>query len=170
MSMQNNCLFVGRFQPFHNGHLMVVKGMVKTCGKVIILVGSAQESRTERNPFTVAERREMIQRALQGVDIIPRYDVEIREIDDMESDEEWTEAVIEKCGPLENVWTGDPWTKKCFEAKDVEVKEISEVPGISATEVRKRIRENDGSWKDLVPEEVATYIGEIDGTSIVRKA
>jgi len=67
-----SCLFVGRFQPFHNGHLMVIKGMVKVCEKVVIGVGSSQESMTPENPFTATERREMIQRALQGVDLIPK--------------------------------------------------------------------------------------------------
>ena len=163
-----SCVFVGRFQPFHKGHLMVVKGMVKTCEKVVIVLGSCQESGTAKNPFTPEERKDMIQRALQDEDIIPKYDIDIREVNDMKDDGEWTDKVIEECGEISIVWTGDEWTKKCFEAKGIDVKDIVEVPGISATEVRKRIKEVDEAWKELVPEEVARHIVQINGAERIR--
>ncbi len=142
--------------------------MAKTCDKVIIVLGSCQESGTEKNPFTPEERKDMIQHALQDEDIIPKFDVEMREVDDMEDDKAWTEKVIEECGDIDLVWTGDEWTKKCFEDKGIQVKDIVEVPGISATEVRKRIKESDETWKELVPEEVARYLVQINGTEKVR--
>ena len=53
-------LFIGRFQPFHKGHIYCVKKLLKSFDEVIIVVGSAQESRTKKNPFTAGERVEMI--------------------------------------------------------------------------------------------------------------
>ncbi len=146
-----------------------VKGMAKTCGKVIIVIGSAQESNTAKNPFTAAERKDMIQRALQDVDVIPRYDIDFREVEDMKDDGAWADAVVDACGEISSVWTGDEWTKKCFEAKEIEVKDIKEVPGISATAIREQIVKDDGFWRDLVPEEVAKAISEIEGITRIKK-
>lgn len=57
-------VFIGRFQPFHNGHLHVVMEAFKIAKKVIILVGSASSPRCYRNPFTYDERASMIDRAI----------------------------------------------------------------------------------------------------------
>lgn len=53
-------IFMGRFQPLHNGHLHVINRALQLADKVIILVGSANLARSPRNPFTYAERRQML--------------------------------------------------------------------------------------------------------------
>lgn len=58
--MCNVGLYIGRFQPFHEGHMHVIRKALKTCDKLIVAIGSAQESRTERNPFTYKEREKFI--------------------------------------------------------------------------------------------------------------
>lgn len=55
-------LLIGRFQPFHRGHESIVLKMLEECDKVIITVGSAQESNTKLNPFTYEYRRFMVQK------------------------------------------------------------------------------------------------------------
>lgn len=166
--MANVCLFVGRFQPFHNGHLMVLKGMVKVCDKIVIGIGSSQESMTAENPFTAAERREMIQRALQGVDLIPKYDINLVDVPDETDDDVWAKKCVELAGgEVSAVWTGNENTKKCFEAIGVKVQTIKEVPRISATEVRRKMLA-DEDWASLVPEEAAAYIRELDAIARMR--
>ena len=56
-------VFIGRFQPFHNGHKAVIDEALKRSDKVIILIGSANLPRSLRNPFSVAERTAMIEGA-----------------------------------------------------------------------------------------------------------
>ncbi len=53
-------LFVGRFQPMHIGHLDAIEWILERYRKIIIVIGSSQESRTEENPFTFEERKEII--------------------------------------------------------------------------------------------------------------
>ena len=53
-------LIVGRFQTFHKGHQKLVETALTLCDRVLILVGSAQECGTERNPLNVETRIEMI--------------------------------------------------------------------------------------------------------------
>ena len=53
-------LIVGRFQTFHKGHQSLVETGLKLCDRVLILVGSSQESGTERNPFDIITRMNVI--------------------------------------------------------------------------------------------------------------
>ncbi len=64
MRSHNLLVFIGRFQPFHLGHLNVVKQALDLSDKVLILVGSANQPRTPKNPFTFEERKEMIEYSL----------------------------------------------------------------------------------------------------------
>jgi bifunctional NMN adenylyltransferase/nudix hydrolase len=52
--------FAGRFQPFHNGHKAVVDEALRRARKVALVLGSHDQPRDTRNPFTTAERIEMI--------------------------------------------------------------------------------------------------------------
>ena len=76
-------VMIGRFQPFHNGHLILVRQILKECNEVLIVVGSAQSNYTFANPFTAGERIMMTRMALVkgGLDvskifIIPLIDEE----------------------------------------------------------------------------------------------
>ena len=53
-------VFIGRFQPFHQGHHHVVMQALAHADRVIVLIGSANAPRTPKNPFTADERRTMI--------------------------------------------------------------------------------------------------------------
>ena len=58
--MYDFLVFIGRFQPFHVAHLAVIREALRQAREVIVLVGSAGQSRNLRNPFTVDERMAMI--------------------------------------------------------------------------------------------------------------
>lgn len=153
------CLFIGRFQPYHNGHHLVVQGMTKLCGKIIIGIGSSDKSRSSENPYSAQERKEMIQAALQDEDLIPMFDINFIVIPDHADDALWTKQVMELAGPVDMVWTGNEQTKRCFEGK-VPIKAIKEVPGLSSTAVRALVKTG-GDWSSKVPDEVARAMREI---------
>jgi len=53
-------LLIGRFQPFHLGHLdAVLFGLART-ENLFICIGSSNKSNERKNPFSVEERREMV--------------------------------------------------------------------------------------------------------------
>lgn len=62
-------VLIGRFQPFHNAHLEIVKRATALCNKLIIVVGSSRQPRTYKNPFTFEERSQMIRYATSGLSI-----------------------------------------------------------------------------------------------------
>ena len=49
-------IFIGRFQPFHLGHESVIRKALQLSDKVIVLIGSAYQPRTVRNPWDFNER------------------------------------------------------------------------------------------------------------------
>ena len=54
------CVFIGRFQPFHVAHFRVVQDALRYGRTVLVLIGSANAPRSHRNPFTYAERADMV--------------------------------------------------------------------------------------------------------------
>ena len=53
-------LLIGRFQPFHLGHLEAVIFALSKVEKLYIGIGSSNKSNEKRNPFTADERKNMI--------------------------------------------------------------------------------------------------------------
>jgi len=58
------CIYIGRFQPYHNGHAKVLEIAFKYGRKVLLFIGSAQDIKSIKNPFTVKERIEIIKNNL----------------------------------------------------------------------------------------------------------
>jgi len=166
--MAKRALFVGRFQPFHLGHLEAVKKILEENDEVVIVVGSSQYSHTLQNPFTTGERITMIRLALNeaGIDhgkywIIPVPDMHIHMI--------WVSEVIGYTPNFDVVYTNEPLTKRLFEEAGFRVKPIPFYKRkiYSATEIRKRMLENN-KWEELVPRTVAEFIKKIDGVKRIR--
>lgn len=60
-------VLIGRFQPFHNAHLEIVRRATALANKLVIITGSANQPRTYKNPFTSNERERMIRDATRGM-------------------------------------------------------------------------------------------------------
>lgn len=72
-------VYIGRFQPFHKGHKAVVDltvKMMKPGDTFTIIIGSADQQETERNPLSASQRKEMLSIELEG------YPVTISTIND----------------------------------------------------------------------------------------
>ncbi|MDM0012361.1 NUDIX domain-containing protein [Variovorax sp. J22P168] len=61
-------IVIGRFQPFHDGHLSVVRKALEVGTRVLVLIGSAFTARTPRHPFDWQERADAIRTALPAAD------------------------------------------------------------------------------------------------------
>jgi bifunctional NMN adenylyltransferase/nudix hydrolase len=59
-------VFIGRFEPFHNGHAAIARHALAQARKLIVLVGSADAPRTTRNPWSASERAVMVHAAMEG--------------------------------------------------------------------------------------------------------
>ena len=61
-------ILIGRFQPFHRGHLALVQAGLKQAERMILVCGSARQARGFRNPWNLLEREAMIRSALSQAD------------------------------------------------------------------------------------------------------
>jgi bifunctional NMN adenylyltransferase/nudix hydrolase len=53
-------VYIGRFNPFHQGHAHVLRKSLETSKLTIVLIGSSGQARSLKNPFTFEERKSMI--------------------------------------------------------------------------------------------------------------
>lgn len=60
-------VLIARAQPFHSAHLEIVRRSKVLCENLVIILGSANQPRTYKNPFTAPERRDMIYQATRGM-------------------------------------------------------------------------------------------------------
>ncbi len=160
-------LVIGRFQPFHKGHMEVVKYIISKYEAVIIGIGSAQYSHTLDNPFTAGERHLMISRSLEAEGIHNYYLVPI---EDLHRNAIWVAHVEAIAPPFDVVFANNPLTKRLFKEKGykVEVPPFYDRRKYSGREIRRRIILGK-PWEHLVPEPVAETIKEIDGISRLRE-
>ncbi|MBW2977353.1 nicotinamide-nucleotide adenylyltransferase [Candidatus Woesearchaeota archaeon] len=150
-------LYIGRFQPFHLGHLSVIKDALKQVDRIMIGLGSSQEGRTKKNPFTAKERSKMIKAALKEAKISPRKYKLVLLKDILECDEVWVKYVLKKIGRFQILWTGNPWMKRCFkDVKSVKLKNVKKEVDVSSTKIRRLLKGK--GWERLVPKSVSKEI------------
>lgn len=141
-------LYLGRFQPFHDGHGSIVRQAWLHCDKLIIGVGSAQEKRTKRNPFSYDERAALIYTLTQfskDIKIIPIFDR-----DEYADNASWGTYVLDQVEKIMGVrptvvFEGTEETHEhWWDDADVEVVKIdrNETP-ISATQIRQMLFDDD---------------------------
>ena len=155
-------LVIGRFQPFHKGHLYAIKYVRERHEEFIIGIGSALTSHTLKNPFTAGERLKMIFLALDEAGF-SRMNYYIIPIPDTEVHTGWVSLVKSLVPDFDVVYSNDSLTKRLFKEADYEVHEIPlyEREIYSGEEFRKRVV-IDGNWKEVIPKSVAQYLIEMD--------
>ncbi|MFX1580673.1 MAG: nicotinamide-nucleotide adenylyltransferase [Promethearchaeota archaeon] len=161
--MKQPALFIGRFQPFHNGHLLAIKKILSKEKYLYIVVGSAQSGYTPKNPFTTAERIVMLQRVLEQLDV-PCSRYLIIPVPDVHNFTLWVNHVKQYVPPFGVVYTGSETGATLFSKENIAVEKIVlfKKKSHSGTEIRRRIRQGE-EWKSLVPSVVAEFILEVDG-------
>ena len=148
-------LFIGRFQPFHNGHLSVVKSIDNDIDEVIVGVGSSQYSDTQENPYTYEQRAKMIKKVLDKELKMP---YQIIAVPDIHDEKNWVKHVEKNVPDFNVVYTGNEWVRGLFDKAGLKTRPVEEEIKISGTELRKMIREGDEKWKKYVPEEIINNI------------
>lgn len=162
-------LFVGRFQPFHLGHLGAIKTALGHVEELIIVVGSAEYSHSDKNPFTAGERVEMIRAALKEANIDPCKYL-IIPIRDVHIHATWVPFIVSQTPKFDVVFTNEALTSRLFKEREYKVERIPFLQrgDYSATEIRKRILKGK-NWDSLVPKSVAELLVKIHGIERIRE-
>ncbi len=159
-------LFIGRFQPFHKGHMAVVEQMTEECDSIIIGVGSAQKEREINDPLSGGERVDIIKKVLNNRSPLP---FEVYPIPDINCYPAWAHYIKAILPPFGRVYANSSVVLRLFEETRIETTEVKEVnrDEYSGTEIRRRIVEGE-DWKHLVPEEVVEYLEGINMEEMLK--
>ena len=121
-------IFVGRFQPLHNGHVALFKQKLDAGIPLLIMVRDLQPD--ERNPFTTQQTVKMLKKVFKG------QDVQVMIIPDIES-VNWGRGV----GYELNEWIPN-----------------HEIASVSATAIRTSIKNGDTEWQKVVDKSIHSDI------------
>lgn len=144
-------LIVGRFQTFHKGHQRLIETGLMLCDRLLLLVGSAQECGTERNPLNIRTRIDMVRT------VYPTDRVMVYALSDMTNENdirpEWGRYLLNNVdryiykAPELMIYGNDESRSRWFDVEDI--KDTSEfivnrgaLP-ISATMLRELMVRND---------------------------
>lgn len=119
-------IFIGRYQPYHQGHISLIQQKLDEGIPVLIMVRDIEPD--EKNPFETSQTAHMIQKYHKA----KGDDVKVMVIPDIES-VNYGRGVgyeINEYTPPENIG----W--------------------ISATKIRESINNGDDAWRDLVDESI----------------
>jgi len=130
-------LFIGRWQPFHNGHRHIIQNALNAGKSVLIACRDTPVS--DSDPYTLDQRIKMIQDHYKG------QPVKVIGIPDIES---------------VNIGRKVGYDVNRYDAPE-------NIEGISATSIRQLMAQGDESWKNKVPKEIAKHVENITDGKVI---
>ncbi|WP_101296231.1 nicotinamide-nucleotide adenylyltransferase [Halegenticoccus soli] len=158
--------YIGRFQPYHNGHHHMVEAIASEVDELVLGIGSAGDSHTTRNPFTAGERIMMLTKSLAEFDLTTY----VVPIEDLERNSVWVSHVQSMSPTFDVAYSNNPLVIQLFEEAGVEVRQspMFRREVLEGTELRERMIEG-GDWEGLVPEPVVRVVDEINGVERIQR-
>ncbi len=162
----------GRFQPLHRGHLATVEYALSLSEEVIVVIGSAQESFTLKNPLTAGERFEMLDIAFReflGRDyrsrvlIVPVMDIAMNKV--------WVQYLKMLLPPFDGVVSGNELVRLLFE----DIGLVALTPKFynrekcSGTRIRELVIKGSPEWRECVPDAVVEYLSRVGFEERLRR-
>ena len=160
-------LMIGRFQPFHKGHLELAKQILHDCDELIVAIGSAQFNYSYSDPFTAGERAMMVHAALVELklDLSKCYIIPV--IND-ENNARWFAHLKSQVPDFDAIYSGNDFVKNLLFCETKVLKpRFSKKRVYNGTNIRKLMTRSN-IWRGYVPKSVAELIEEIDGINRLR--
>lgn len=166
--MRDALVFIGRFQPFHNGHKAVIDTALEQAREVVVVIGSSFAARSIRNPFTFEERKAMIEA------VFPTDRVKVVPVSDYPYDDnKWVNAIqkivdetvpdAKDVGLIGHSKDSTSYYLNIFPRWKNHV-EVADVGGINATDIRiALLGDNEGLYDvaSVMPKESLRVMSKI---------
>ncbi len=161
-----NGLLIGRFQPFHLGHLEALQFALSKVDKLWLGLGSSNKSMEKTNPFSVEERKQMI---ISSIDDSIKNKISIYPIPDLDNHVKWIENIDTIVPDYQIVFSNDPMTEHLYSKRNVNVMTIPffKRDQLSGTRLRDLIK-SDQKWDDLVPEGTKLLLQKFDAKNRLK--
>ena len=161
-------LFIGRFQPFHKGHAIVIRDILEKEDEIVIGIGSTQESFSVKDPLSAGERYEIIRAFLISEGLWDR--AMIVTIPDIRENYVWPLRVKEYAPPFDRVYTGNILVEMLFKNVGVEVVRVKfhnrEV--YKGKEIRRKVLKGE-PWESYIPESVLPLLKKFGFEERIKK-
>jgi nicotinamide-nucleotide adenylyltransferase len=168
--MTKRGLMLGRFQPFHNGHISLTKQILSECDELVIIIGSAQFNFIDKDPFSAGERVLMIHEALKEaeIDLSRCYVIPIA---NDENNARWLAYLRSMTPPFDVLYSGNDFVKHLVLSQDssIAVKNpmFAKKEEYNGTNIR-HLMQDGKAWKHLVPPAVAKVIQQVGGIERIK--
>ena len=155
-------LMMGRFQPFHLGHLNLVTQILNECDEVIIAITSSQFNYLEKDPFTAGERIEMIHNSLKDA-ALDLNKIFVVSLENQFNIATWASYLKSTLPYFDKVYSGNDYVSMLLSDSGIDVVKpvFLDRPQFNATKIRNMIKMND-NWKELVPNAVYELLTKIN--------
>lgn len=151
-----NGLLIGRFQPFHLGHLAALEFALSKVDKLWLGLGSSNKPLEKNNPFSVEERKKMI---LSSIEDSIKNKITIFPIPDLDNHVKWIENIDIIVPDYEIIFSNDPMTEHLYSKRNIKVLSIPFLKRnqLSGTRIRNLINTNQ-KWENFVPEGTKNFL------------
>lgn len=159
--------YIGRFQPYHNGHDKIIRSISKEVDELVIGIGSAQKSHSAKDPFMAGERIEMIRKSLEDIDDLIYYIIPLQ---DLEFSSLWVSHVRCMSPKFDVVYSNNPLVIQLFKEAGADIRRtpLHDRKQLSGTKIRQLMVDGDNTWKNFVPPAVTEVIEEINGIERIK--
>ena len=165
---------MGRFQPFHLGHLELAKQIKSECDEIIIAVTSAQFNYLEKDPFTAGERIEMIHNSLKdaGFEMAKCFIVSLENQFNIAT---WTSYIKSALPKFDKVYSGNDYVSMLLSDSAIKVvkPKFLDIEKYNATRIRSLIISDNIDWTDLIPngtKEILMRINAKNRLTVISKS
>jgi len=143
-------LIVGRFQPFHKGHLFLVKKALEKADKIIVGIGSANIIDVN-NPIDFETRKKVIKAVFYKERVEDKL-IKIVSLDDFFDDKKWLNNFKKQVGEFDLALGNNDWTNNILKKAGYKVLKVNyyKRPLYEGWRIRKLIKEGK-KWQDRVP-------------------
>jgi len=158
--------YIGRFQPYHNGHHAMVERIADEVDELVIGIGSADKSHTDHDPFTAGERIMMIDKAVDDLDLLTY----VVPIEDLNRNSVWVSHVQSMCPAFDVAYSNNPLVIQLFAEAGIEVQESELVDRerLEGSEIRELMIADEG-WRERVPVAVEEVVDEVGGIQRIQR-
>ena len=149
-------LLIGRFQPFHLGHLEALRFALSKVDRLWLGIGSSNKSPEKENPFSTEERKEMI---LSSIEESMKNKISVYPIPDLDNHLRWIEKIDTIVPKFDVIFSNDKLTQHLYSKRSITVMSIPFLnrDRLSGTNIRNLIK-TDQKWDDLVPEGTKNFL------------
>ena len=161
----------GRFQPPHEGHIATIQQALDLADEVIIIIGSAQDSFSMKNPLTAGERMLLLDKLLKarmGENYCKR--VKLVPVPDIAMNKVWVQYLRMLLPPFDGVVSGNQLVLMLFEDMGLAAirPRLKNREKCSGTRIRERILKGE-EWRECVPPEIVEDLERMGFAERIRR-